>query len=51
MAVVARMRGWMTSKMASLNDGFEESLYYRDNWVSEDRRIVRSGTMEPGGPA
>ncbi|MHC4476393.1 MAG: hypothetical protein ACYTEL_12145 [Planctomycetota bacterium] len=31
-------------KMASLNDTFPESTWYRDNWI-EDRIIKRTATM------
>ena len=36
--------------MAEINDTFEESLYYRYHWVSEDRRILRSATLNTPGP-
>ncbi len=32
----------LETKMAELNDGFEVSSFYRDNWVSEDRLILRT---------
>jgi len=37
----ARLQAWM----ADLNDGFEASTYYRDNWTDGDRRIIRSATQ------
>lgn len=47
---LSTMRVRMKAKMATINDRFEESLYYREHWVSEDRRILRSATVLPDGP-
>lgn len=35
----------MKEKMDELNDNFEVSTWYRDNWISEDRRILRSAVL------
>jgi arylsulfatase A-like enzyme len=32
----------LETKMAELKDGFEVSSFYRDNWVSKDRLILRT---------
>jgi hypothetical protein len=32
----------LKKKMKSLNDTFEDSTWYRDNWISEDRNIIRT---------
>jgi hypothetical protein len=32
----------MEAKMAELDDGFEVSSFYNENWVSEDRLIQRT---------
>ena len=36
----------LEAKMAELKDGFEVSSFYRKNWVSEDRLIMRAA-MNP----
>jgi len=36
------LRAAMEEKMAELNDGFEVSSFYKENWVSEDRLIRRT---------
>ncbi len=40
------LKGKMEIKMKSLNDTFEDSLWYKKNWISEDRIIQRTATME-----
>ena len=40
-----RFRSMLASKMASLNDTFEVSLWYKSHWISEDRRILRTATL------
>jgi len=47
--LLADLRAKLAAKMASLNDGFEASSYYRDNWVSEDRIILRTATAPAAG--
>lgn len=32
----------MKSKMSDLNDTFEESLYYKKHWISDDRKVVKT---------
>ncbi len=44
-SVLSTMRIRIRTKMASINDTFEESLFYKEHWVSEDRRIVRTATL------
>jgi hypothetical protein len=46
--VADRLRQGMCETMARLKDGFEASTYYRDHWVSPDRRILRTATSEVG---
>ena len=36
------LREKMHAKMASLNDTFEVSSYYKDNWISKDRLILKT---------
>lgn len=36
------LRDKMETKMAELNDNFEASSFYKENWVSEDRLILRT---------
>ena len=38
-------RKWMEEKMNSINDNFEKSTYYRDNWI-KNRKIERSATKD-----
>jgi len=40
-----RMRSWMRAKMDSLNDTFEPSTYYRDNWLDAESNIIRTATL------
>jgi len=42
--VLPGLRKKLAERMASLNDSFEASSYYRRNWVSEDRIILRTAT-------
>ena len=35
----------LKQKMEVLNDTFEESLWYKEHWVSEDRMILRTATV------
>ena len=46
-SVLSAMRIRIKTKMVSINDTFEESLYYKEHSVSEDRRIVRTATPSP----
>ena len=39
-ALQAELRGKMEAKMVELNDGFEPSSFYRENWISDDRLIL-----------
>ena len=43
--ILEQKRNQLKLKMASLNDTFEDSLYYRENWISTDRKILRSATI------
>lgn len=43
-----RMRARMQARMDTLQDGFEASSYYRDNWTDGARRILRSATHDFG---
>ena len=43
----SELRAAMQAKMVELNDGFEVSSYYRDHWISEDRRILQTATSGP----
>ena len=36
----------MEAKMASLNDTFELSSYYKEHWVDNNRCIIRTATSE-----
>jgi arylsulfatase A-like enzyme len=36
------LREKMHDKMASLNDTFEVSSYYKENWISKDRLILKT---------
>ena len=42
-----RFRTMLRDRMAAVNDTFEATTWYRDNWT-EDRLIVRSATMDDG---
>ncbi len=44
-SVLQDLKKKMKRKMASINDTFEDSLWYRDNWISKDREILRSATL------
>ena len=48
-AVRDSLRTAMQTKMASLNDTFEVSSYYKEHWVDKDRCIIRTATTGPGG--
>jgi arylsulfatase A-like enzyme len=39
-----KFRRMLKEKMASINDTFENSTWYRDNWI-KDRIIMRTATM------
>lgn len=39
-------RAALASKMASLSDGFENCIWYRDHWTDGHRDIVRSATSD-----
>lgn len=41
-AVKQELRKKMLEKMEQIKDSFEPSSYYRENWVDEDRRILRT---------
>jgi len=43
-ATLAGFRKLLSEKMTALNDSFEPSTWYRDNWI-EDRTIVRTATL------
>ena len=45
-ATLERFRGILESKMASINDTFATSTWYRDHWI-EDRIIIRTATLNP----
>lgn len=45
-ATMSRFRMQIAEKMSSINDTFEESLWYRDHWISQDREILRTATWE-----
>jgi len=40
-----RFRKMLAEKMTSLNDAFPPSSWYKDNWISEDRIILRTATF------
>jgi hypothetical protein len=42
--LIADLHQVLRERMASLNDTFPESTWYRDNWI-EDRIIKRTATM------
>jgi arylsulfatase A-like enzyme len=48
--LVKAYRAKMAAKMAVLNDTFPDSLWYKENWISADRRILRTATMADGPP-
>jgi len=43
--IADRLRKMLAARMAALNDTFEASTWYRDNWT-KDRIILRSATMK-----
>lgn len=45
-ATMKRFREMLASKMKSINDGFKNGTWYRDNWT-KDRIIIKSATMPP----
>ncbi len=45
--VKADLRDMLTARMAAVNDTFEPTSWYRDNWT-EDRLIMRSATADWG---
>ncbi len=46
--VLDKFRAMLTMKMASVNDTFEDSTWYRDNWT-EARIIKRTATLNTSG--
>lgn len=44
----ARLKAIMERRLASINDSFEASTWYRDHWTDGNRRILRSATAEFG---
>ena len=44
-AMLARCRRQLRDKMTALNDHFPESLWYREHWISQDRRILRTAAL------
>lgn len=40
--VYKNMKSKMASKMQELNDNFEPMSWYRDNWIDENRNIIKS---------
>lgn len=46
----SRLRQGMEKIMARINDHFQPSSWYRDNWTDGNRQIIRSATMEFGAP-
>ena len=42
--ILAEFRKILNEKMMELNDTFEASTWYRDNWI-EDRIIARTATL------
>jgi arylsulfatase A-like enzyme len=47
-ATLRKLERAMHDAMRRLDDGFEASSYYRDNWTDGERRILRSATAEFG---
>ncbi|RYX86195.1 DUF229 domain-containing protein [bacterium] len=41
-ATLERLRTQMADKMASINDTYEPSTFYRDHWVNSERHIIAS---------
>ena len=41
-AEVKRLSSFMDQKMTELKDEFQPCTWYRDNWVDENRNIIRS---------
>jgi arylsulfatase A-like enzyme len=48
--VLARCQNQLETRMCELNDTFPESLWYKDHWISEDRRILRTATLDTPPP-
>jgi len=44
------LRGKLADKMADLGDGFEASSFYRENWVSDGRVILKTVTAPLAEP-
>jgi arylsulfatase A-like enzyme len=44
-SVTEAFRAQMHTKMTDLNDTFEPSTYYRDNWLDADSNILRTATL------
>jgi len=42
--VLSACRAKLAARMADLNDTFEVSSYYRQNWISEERLILQTAT-------
>ncbi|MFW6007200.1 MAG: sulfatase [Halanaerobiales bacterium] len=38
-------QNWLRKKMNSINDNFEKSTYYKENWI-KDRKIIRTATKD-----
>ena len=48
--VLQRCRQKLEGKMKQLNDTFETSSWYKENWVSDDRIILRTATLDKAPP-
>jgi hypothetical protein len=42
--LLAEMKEKMARKLDEINDKFDFASYYKENWVSEDRIILRTAT-------
>lgn len=43
--VLSDCRAKMAAKMAEISDTFQPCSYYKENWVSPDRRILKTATL------
>jgi hypothetical protein len=43
--VLSELRGFMAQKMAEINDNFEPSSWYEQNWT-EDRIIMKTASIQ-----
>ncbi|MEM9128869.1 MAG: sulfatase [Pseudomonadota bacterium] len=49
-SIKTRMKAALWDRMDAINDEFQLSSWYRDNWTDQNRKIVRSATCEFGPP-